>query len=228
MIKPQNLSINNVTISDLYQILDIYIGYVESLIPLNLKPPAEVTASLEEALQVLKTQGDNAAGVVEISRYLIAFEYINFILKARGIHAQNVSLDQLWLIIELSVEIQKKSGKAEINQAILNFFIEILSNAERVNNSVLVADKHSVSLREIVIALGLKINNSNIKYDTANLTTSILLRATMEVSELELVHLKQYMERMNCSRYSFMTSPIPAMSPTPSLCTMDGTLVCKL
>jgi uncharacterized protein (DUF433 family) len=182
IIKEQNVSVNNLTITELYLILNIYIGYEGSSTLVNHKPPGEAIASLEQVLKILKEQRDNAKGAVEISGYIIAFEYINFILKARGIDAQNASRDQLWLIIELSIEFQKQSGKAERGpQAILKFFIEILSKAESVNNSVLVVDGHSVSISEVVSALGLKIDNSTGKYDTANLTSSIVFRAVLEV-----------------------------------------------
>lgn len=182
IIKAQNISINNLTVSELYLILEIYIGFEGSSSSLNPTPPGEVIASLEEVLQILKAQGDNATGAVEISGYIITFEYINLILKARGNDAQNASREQLWLIIELSIEFQKQSGKAQRGpQAILNFFVEILSNPERVNDSVLVVDGHRVSISEIVLALGLKVDISTGKYDTANLTISIVLRAVLEV-----------------------------------------------
>jgi acetylglutamate kinase len=65
-------------------------------------------------------------------------------------------------------------------QTILNF-IEILSNTESVNNYVLVVDGHSVCISEVVSALGLNVDNSNGKYDTAHLTVSIVFRAVLEL-----------------------------------------------
>jgi hypothetical protein len=52
-------------------------------ISINVNPtaPDENIASLEEVLQILKAQGDNAPRAVQISGYSIPLQYIKFILR---------------------------------------------------------------------------------------------------------------------------------------------------
>ncbi|PNF20241.1 hypothetical protein B7P43_G16188 [Cryptotermes secundus] len=83
--------------------------------------------------------------------------------------------------MELSIEFQQQSEKAETGpQAVRKFFIEILPNAESVNTSVLVVDGHSVFISEIVFVLGLIVDNSTGKYDTEQLTSTIVLRGVVK------------------------------------------------
>jgi hypothetical protein len=182
VIRAQNVSFDNLTLSELYLVLEIYIGFERNSTVVIRKPPAEVIPSLEEVVEILKTRGDNATGAIDINGYIITLESIKLILKARGIDARTVSCEQLWLILELAIDFQKQSGRPEGGpQAILKFLIETLSDAESVNGSVLVVDGESVSVSEILFALGLQIDNSTGKYDTRNLTASELFRAVLEI-----------------------------------------------
>jgi uncharacterized protein (DUF433 family) len=178
VIKAQNVSFDNLTLSELYLILEIYIGFEGNSTALIRKPPVEVIASLEAVVEILQTRGDNATGAVDINGYVITFEYIDRILKALGIDARAVSSEQLWLILELAVEFQKRSGGPE---AILKFLTETLSDSESVDGSVLVVDGESVAVSEIASALGLQVDNSTGQYDTRNLTAGEAFRALLEI-----------------------------------------------
>jgi uncharacterized protein (DUF433 family) len=184
--KALNVSINNLTTSELYYILQMYKAFENGSTTVIGKPPANVTAILDDILQALKTQGDNATGAVNINGITISLESIENILKELGLNPQNINTDQLWLILQtvlqsLQSQQQQQPGNSEGgSEGLLQFIIDTLSKGLSAVNSVVV-DGISISVGEILNALGLHINNSTGKYDTEHLTAADVLRAVQQI-----------------------------------------------
>lgn len=181
IVKIQNSSVEALTISELYYILVVYIGH-EIDTSGNEPRPCEVEIeSLEIVREELKVQGCNASGAIVIEDHLILFEYIVSVLHIRNTSVNSVTTEELWVIIQLAIEFQNQSNCSEtLDQKILSFFLNVTSDTEVIDSSVLVVNGTRITIKCIITELDLKIDSSG-KYDTSGVTAEILIQAIFEI-----------------------------------------------
>jgi uncharacterized protein (DUF433 family) len=176
ILRLQNISVQTLTISELYSILQLYTGNGADRSVLSL---ADIV-SLGDVRQILEAQGSNASGAVLIHGFFVSFDFIVRLLNIQRTDIQNSSIQELWLIVQLSIEFQKRLNVSDLdNQE--QAFLDMLSNPDEVRSSVLVAHGQVIHLQEIVSFLGLRLDNSTGKYDTGNITGHTLFEAILNI-----------------------------------------------
>ncbi|PNF20213.1 hypothetical protein B7P43_G16190, partial [Cryptotermes secundus] len=111
-LKKHGQDIRNVTIEQLYKIIDAYISkYIPTPSPLGKQPTEEQKIELRAIIDFLKAQGSNAVGSFILSGHRISVRFILNYLAQHGLNVKNLTAQELWRIIHAYVNETDKLNK---------------------------------------------------------------------------------------------------------------------